>query len=61
MKKLIASAGTIQDIETMINKYFYSSNYHVNGEKIENSKTGKTLENYRVIKKKNRFRFELEV
>ena len=61
MKKLIASAGTIEQLEKMINQYFYSTSYKIDGEQVTNTKTGKTLENYRVIEKKKRFRFELEV
>lgn len=59
--RLLASAGTLQDIETIINKYFYSTSYHVNGEQIESSKTGKVLTAYRIILKKGRYRFEMEV
>lgn len=61
MKKLIASAGTIEQLEKMINQYFYSTSYKIDGEQVTNTKTGKTLDGYKVTEKKSRYRFELEV
>lgn len=61
MKKLIASAGTIEQLETMINQYFYSTSYKIDGERVTNTKTGKTLDGYKVTAKKARYRFEMEV
>lgn len=61
MKKLIASAGTIEQLEKMINQYFYSASYKIDGEQVTNTKTGKTLDGYKVTAKKSRYRFELEV
>lgn len=61
MKKLIASAGTIEQLEKLINQYFFSTSYKINGEKVTNAKTGKTLDGYKVTVKKSRYRFELEV
>ena len=61
MKKLIASAGPIEQLEKMINQYFYSASYKIDGEQVTNTKTGKTLDGYKVTAKKSRYRFELEV
>lgn len=61
MTKLIASAGTIEQLEKMINQYFYSTSYKIDGEQVTNTKTGKTLDGYKVTVKKPRYRFELEV
>jgi hypothetical protein len=61
MKKLIASAGTIEQLETIINQYFYSTSYKIDGEQVTNTKTGKQLDGYKVIAKKSRYRFEMEV
>lgn len=61
MKKLIASAGTVEQLETLINQYFFSTSYKIDGEKITNTKTGKTLGGYKVTAKKSRYRFEMEV
>lgn len=61
MKKLIASAGTIEQLETLINQYFFSTSYKVDGEQVTNTKTGKTLDCYKVTAKKSRYRFEMEV
>lgn len=44
MKKLIASAGTIEQLETLINQYFFSTSYKIDGEHVTNTKTGKTLD-----------------
>lgn len=60
MKKLIASAGTIEQLETLINRYFFSTSYKIDGEKVMNTKTGKTLDGYKVTAKKSRYRFEME-
>lgn len=61
MKKLIVSAGTVEQLEKMINQYFYSTSYKIDGERVTNTKTGKTLDGYKVTVKKSRYRFELEV
>ena len=61
MKKLIASAGTIEQLEKLINQYFFSTSYKIDGEKVTNTKTGKTLDAYKVTAKKSRYRFEMEV
>lgn len=61
MKRLIASAGTIEQLETLINQYFFSTSYKIDGEQVANTKTGKTLDGYKVTAKKSRYRFEMEV
>ena len=61
MKKLIASAATVADLENLINRYFFSTSYKIDGEKVMNTKTGKTLDGYKVTAKKSRYRFETEV
>ena len=61
MKKLIASAGTIEQLETLINQYFFSTSYKIDGEQVTNTKTGKSLDGYKVTAKKSQYRFELEV
>ena len=61
MKKLIASAGTIEQLEKLINQYFFSASYKIDDEQITNTKTGKTLDGYKVTVKKSRYRFEMEV
>ena len=48
MKKLIASAGTIEQLEKLINQYFFSTSYKIDGEQVTNTKTGKTLDSYKV-------------
>jgi hypothetical protein len=60
MKKLIASAGTIEQLEKLINQYFFSTSYKIDGEHVTNTKTGKTLDGYKVTAKKSRYRFETE-
>lgn len=60
MTNLIASAGTIEQLEKLINQYFFSTSYKIDGEKITNTKTGKTLDGYKVTAKKSRYRFEME-
>lgn len=61
MKKLIASAGTIEQLEKLINQYFFSTSYKIDGKQVTNAKTGKTLDGYKVTAKKSRYRFEMEV
>lgn len=61
MKRLIASAGTIEQLEKLINQYFFSTSYKIDGEQVTNTKTGKTLDGYKVATKKSRYRFEMEV
>jgi hypothetical protein len=41
MKKLIASAGTIEQLEKLINRYFYSTSYKIDGEQVTNAKNRK--------------------
>ena len=60
-KGLLASAGTVEGVEKLINGYFYSTAWRVNPETLEvwNEKLGKTLDGFRVVKKGRRYRFEL--
>lgn len=56
---LIGSAGSKEDLEKMINEYYYSTNYRITDDgKIYNIKTQKLLEGVRVIQKRGRWRFE---
>lgn len=58
MSKLVCSAGSKEDLQKMINEYYYSENYIITDEgKIYNTKTDKTLDG-KVVFKKNRWRFE---
>ena len=61
MKRLIASAGTAEQLEKIINQYFFSTSYKIDGENVISTKTGKTLDGYKITVKKSRFRFEMEV
>lgn len=61
MKKLICSAGTKEDLEKMINQYYYSSNYQImEDNSVYNKKTDKTLDNVKVVQKCGRWRFEIK-
>ena len=61
---LIASAANREQLERMINQWFFSKNYSIidanDGTfKVFNSCKGKTLENFRITVKKSRWRFEM--
>lgn len=58
---LLASAGTVEGIEELINKYFYSTAWRVNPQTLQvwNEERGKALYGFRVVKKGRRYRFEL--
>lgn len=61
-KKLLASAGTVEGIEKLINEFFMSSSWHVNPETLEvwNEKLGKGLRpGLSVVKRGRRYRFEM--
>ena len=60
-KGLLASAGTVEGIEKLINRYFYSTTWRVNPETLEiwNEKLEKALDGFRVVKKGRRYRFEV--
>lgn len=56
--KLICSTGNKEDLQKMINEYYFSSNYIIkeNGE-VYNTKKDKVLDGVRVENKKGRWRF----
>lgn len=56
--KLICSAGKKEDLQEMINKYYFSTNYIIkeNGE-VYNTKNDKVLDGVKVENKKGRWRF----
>lgn len=59
--KLLASAASLENIKKVVCKYFYNNNlkFIENGDviNIENSKG--LLKYHRIVKKKNRYRFEV--
>ena len=59
--KLLASSSSVEGVQGCINKFFISENYLVDPEslKISNPELpDKNFDNFRVIKKRNRYRFE---
>lgn len=50
----------MDQLEKLINQYFFSTSYKIDGEQITNTKTGKTLDGYKITVKKSRYRFEME-
>lgn len=57
--RLIASAGSKEDLEKLINKYYYSENYIITeNNEVYNKKLNKTFTDIRVILKKERWRLE---
>ena len=59
-KGLLGSATTKEELRKGINQYFYSEYYVITDDnEVYNTKTGKTLTGYRVIFKRNRWRFEI--
>ena len=58
--QLLASAGTIEDIEMLINRYWFSDVYTVNRSTLAIERPEKpTPAGFRVIHKRGRYRFEL--
>ena len=58
MGKLICSAGSKQDLENLINEYYFSSNWIIDENmNIINTKTKKKSDNI-VVRKRGRWRFE---
>ena len=57
--RLVGTSSTKKGLEKIINEYLYSTNWIIK-ENLElyNKKTEKTASNYRVVQKKNRWRFE---
>ena len=57
---LICSAGSREQLESMINKYFHSENYVIMEDgTVYNRKLCKVLDSYKVVNKRGRWRFEL--
>ena len=57
--QLLASAGTIEDIEKLINRYWFSDVYTVNRSTLAIERPEKpTPAGFRVIHKRGRYRFE---
>ncbi len=58
MSNLIASAASKEDLEIMINKYYFSPNYIITEKnKVYNTKKQCVLEGVKVEVKKHRWRF----
>lgn len=58
VSNLIASAGTKEDLEEMINKYYFSTNYIITEDnEVFNTKKDKALDSVKVENKKGRWRF----
>jgi hypothetical protein len=58
--QLLASAGTIEDIEKLINRYWFSDVYTVNRSTLAIEHPEKLApQGFRVIHKRGRYRFEL--
>ena len=58
MSNLIASAGTKEDLEKMINEYYFSTNYIITeNNDVYNTKKECTLDSVKVENKLIRFRF----
>ena len=58
MNNLIASAGTKEELEKMINEYYLSKNYVITDQnEVYNTVKEKVLDGVKVENKKNRWRF----
>ena len=58
----LATAGNKENLQGLINEYFYSSSYIIDdNNNIINSKNGKQLENFKVETKKGRWIFSNNV
>lgn len=56
---LIVSAATKEELENQINKYFFSKNYTITDNmEVFNKVKNKVLDGFKVIIKKDRWRFE---
>ena len=54
--KCILSAPTTEELTRLINEYYHSENYEIDGDRVYNRKTGKYLEGvYVVLKVKARW------
>jgi len=57
---LLASASSKEDLQEIINKYYYSINYIITEDnKVYNTKLDKVLDSVRVIFRRKRWRFEM--
>lgn len=57
---LLASAGTLQNIEGLINRFYCSDSYRVNPETLAiEHPSGRVPWGVRVVKKGRRYRFEM--
>lgn len=58
MSQLIASAGSKKDLEEVINKYYFSTNYIITEDnEVFNTKKKSVVDNVKVEVKRNRWRF----
>ena len=58
MSNLIASAGTKEDLEKMINEYYFSTNYIItDNNEVYNTKKECVLDGAKVEFKRNRWKF----
>lgn len=55
MEGKIASSGTIEGLEKLLNQYFYSTTFKVNSESLEVSNKNGVLPHLKVIYKKGRY------
>lgn len=59
--KVYASAPTKEELEKLINDFYYSKNYTITEDNtIYNTKTGKTIDTMAIKVKKNRWQFGKE-
>lgn len=57
---LLASAGSKENLQEIINKYYYSTNYIITEDnKIYNTKLDKVLDSVKVTFSRKRWRFEM--
>ena len=57
--RLIGTSSTKEGLEKIINEYLFSTNWTIKENlDLYNKKTEKTSSNYRIVQKKNRWRFE---
>jgi len=54
--KKLATASTIENLEKLINQYFYSTNCKIEGSNVVNSKG--VIKGFEVVNKKQRFIFQ---
>lgn len=59
--KLICSAATKEELQQMINDYFYTSGMVITDDLHVLRKNGMEVENFKATFKRNRYRFELPI